>query len=209
MTTGKVRCRACNLEFTAELTVIKNHAKSLKHALKVKALPNTTITAMFNKPETSLQTQSKIAEIKITGFLTEHNISFNSAEHLTSLIKSCFPDSKIAQGMSLGRTKAAQISKNEIGACAEEEIITYLKCNKFRLIIDESTDISSVKTMCICVRFFHPKVCRVQTLFWKLLQMFPVMNQRKQIKVLLAKGYMKKYLKLFISVHRFHQKTNK
>lgn len=137
----------------------------MKHALKVKSLPNTTITAMFNKPESSYQTQSKVAEIKLTGFLTEHNISFNSADHLTNLIKSCFPDSKIAQNMSLGRFKATQISKNVIGACAEEEIVSYLKCSKFSLIIDESTDISSVKTLCICVRFFHPKTCKVDTLF--------------------------------------------
>lgn len=144
----------------------------MKHALKVKSLPNTTITAMFNKPESSYQTQSKVAEIKLTGFLTEHNISFNSADHLTNLIKSCFPDSKIAQNMSLGRFKATQISKNVIGACAEEEIVSYLKCSKFSLIIDESTDISSVKTLCICVRFFHPKTCKVDTLFWKLIQIF-------------------------------------
>ncbi|XP_031334601.1 zinc finger BED domain-containing protein 5-like [Photinus pyralis] len=170
----KARCRACNAEFTAEITVIKNHAKSSKHILKIKAAPNTTIASMLNKRENeiSLQTQSKAAEIKITGFLSEHNISFNSADHLTNLIKSCFPDSKIAQGMSLGRRKATQISKHVIGACAEEEIISYLKCNKFSLIIDESTDISSVKTLCICVRFFHPKICKITTLFWKLLQIF-------------------------------------
>ncbi|CAH1099852.1 unnamed protein product [Psylliodes chrysocephalus] len=152
---------------------------------------------MLNKPETSLQTQSKIAEIKITGFLTEHNISFNSADHLTSLIKSYFPDSKIAQGMSLGRTKAAQISKNVIGACAEEEIISYLKCNKFSLIIDESTDISSVKTMCICVRFFHPKVCRVQTLFWRLLQIFSGDEPEKANQGATSQRLYEEILKLF------------
>lgn len=126
---------------------------------------------MLNKPDTS-QTQTKVAEIKITAFLAEHNISFNSADYLNNLIKSCFPDSKIAQGMSLGRYKATQISKNVIGACAEKEIVSLLKSTKFSLIIDESTDISSVKTLCICVRLFHPKMCKIDTFFWKLLQIF-------------------------------------
>ncbi|CAG9828339.1 unnamed protein product [Diabrotica balteata] len=119
--TTKARCRACNVEFTAEINMIINHAKSLKHALKVKSLPNTTITAMFNKPESSLQTQSKVAEIKITGFFTEHNISFNSADHITNLIKSCFPDFRIAQNMSLGRFKATQISKRVIQIFSDDE----------------------------------------------------------------------------------------
>lgn len=145
----KARCRACNLEFNAEVTVIKNHSKSTKHTQKMKSVQKTSIVNMLNKPDTS-QTQTKVAEIKITAFLAEHNISLNSADHLNNLIKSCFPDSKIAQGMSLGRYKATQISKNVIGACAEKEIVSLLKSTKFSLIIDESTDISSVKTLCIC-----------------------------------------------------------
>jgi hypothetical protein len=153
------------------LTVIKNHAKSSKHGVKVKAIPKTTITSIFKKAETSVETQKK-AELKLTGFLTEHNISFNCVDHLTKVLKECFPDSKIAQEMSLGRTKATQITRNVLGTCSENDIVTLLRNNKFSLIIDESTDIASLKTLCVCVRFFHPEMGKVLTLFWKLIQIF-------------------------------------
>lgn len=41
----------------------------------------------------------KSAEIKICGFLSEHNISFNTVDHLTKLIKDICSESKVAQGI--------------------------------------------------------------------------------------------------------------
>lgn len=119
-----------------------------------------------------METQRKSAEIKLTGFLAEHNISFNSIDHLSALMRECFPDSKIAHELSLGRTKATKIMQNVIGSCSENDINILLKRHKFSLIIDESTDISSVKTLCVCVRFFHPNAGKILTLFWKLLQIY-------------------------------------
>lgn len=88
------------------------------------------------------------------------------------MIKECFPDSRIAQEVSLGRTKATQITWNVLGSCSENDIVTLLRNNKFSLIIDESTDIVSLKTLCICVRLFHPEIGKVVTLFWRLIQIF-------------------------------------
>ncbi|KAK5648347.1 hypothetical protein RI129_003239 [Pyrocoelia pectoralis] len=171
---GKARCRACNATFVAEISVVKNHAKSAKHLLKIKAMPTTSSVAdLFKKKvDTSEDKQIKRAEIKLAAYLTEHNISFNSVDHLTSVIKECFPDSKIAKGIVLNRTKATQVVKNVIGRCCEENIDDLLKVNKFSLIIDESTDIAAIKTLCVCVRFFYATNEKITTLYWKLIQIF-------------------------------------
>ena len=46
------------------------------------------------------------AEIKSTGFLAEHNLPIAAADYLSSLIKECFPDSKIDRSYSCARAKS-------------------------------------------------------------------------------------------------------
>lgn len=53
----------------------------------------------------------------MASFLIDHNIPFISYDHLTRLIKSVCPDSKIAAKIEAGRTKAiaplALLGKNQ------------------------------------------------------------------------------------------------
>lgn len=93
----------------------------------------------------------KSAEIKICGFLSEHNISFNTVDHLTKLMNDLYPGDKVAQGLKLGRTKATCIVKNVIGKNHKEDLVSNLMISPFSVIIDESTDVGTLKTMCICV----------------------------------------------------------
>lgn len=106
----------------------------------------------------------KSYEIKICGFLSEH-ISFNTADHLSKLIKSMFPKSEVAQGITLGRTKATCVVKNVIGKIHKEDLINNLKNIPFCVIIDESTDVGTLKTLCICVRYFNTSTSKIETKF--------------------------------------------
>jgi len=42
----------------------------------------------------------------------------------------------------------------------------------FSILIDESTDIGALKSMCICVRYFDTKLNQIQTNFWSMVQVF-------------------------------------
>uniref|UniRef100_H3BFK0 DUF4371 domain-containing protein n=1 Tax=Latimeria chalumnae TaxID=7897 RepID=H3BFK0_LATCH len=180
--TGKARCRCCNIQFTAEHTVLKNHAKSNKHQEKSKCLAPTqkSITQCMqvkpNPEKLKLETAIKTAELKLAGFLAEHNIAMRAADHLTDVLKDIFKDSNITQNLSFGRTKATAISKNIIGSCYFEELSEILKRKKSSVLIDESTDIGNVKTLCIVVHFFD-NTKSVQTCSWKLAQIFSAQNR--------------------------------
>jgi len=56
-------------------------------------------------------------------------------------------------GISTKRTKTTAIIKNVIGNSAKEELTESLKNNKFSILTDESTDIGTVNTSCVVVRY--------------------------------------------------------
>ncbi|XP_077077947.1 polymeric immunoglobulin receptor-like [Siphateles boraxobius] len=111
-----------------------------------------------------LDTAVKNAEIKLTGFMAEHNIALRTSANLVEVLKDVFKDSKTAQHMSLGRTKTTAITKHVIGDCFFER--------------KKSTDIENVKMLCVVVSFFDEGTNRIQTRFWKLVQIYS--DQQRQ-----------------------------
>lgn len=150
----KAKCKICDVTMVAELSNIKNHSKGFKHKRnvisKIKQKPITNFTT--NKTETKFDVDVKIAEIKLTAFLAEHNVAFLASDHFTDLLKSCFKDSAIAQNINLKRTKATAIVKNVISASHKSELAEYIKTVPFSILTDESTDIGTVKTACVVLR---------------------------------------------------------
>lgn len=66
-------------------------------------------------------------------------------EHLPKLIHAVCPDSKVAAGIKCSRTKTQLIVEKVIGKESFENLCLDLSENKFSLIIDESTDVSTMK----------------------------------------------------------------
>jgi len=151
---------SCNNSFTAELTVMKNHAKGKKHtkiasASSIRAQQIIKqFTATQSNEDTLLNDKVKIAEIKLSRFFAEHNIAFNVMDHMVDLLKSIFPDSKICDKIKLKRTKVTNIIKNVIAPSSKNDLANILKNTKFSMMIDESTDVSCESTMCIVVRYY-------------------------------------------------------
>ena len=59
-------------------------------------------------------------------FLVEHDLSFNLADHASNLFKAMFPDSKIADGFSLCRTKSTALVKEVLGPNGKRKVGFYL-----------------------------------------------------------------------------------
>lgn len=109
---------------------------------------------MFTSASNSQDTKiaAKAGEVKMACFIAEHNLSFNIASHLNKLICAVCPDSKIAEQLSISRTKARAIIVNVTGQTAEENIIEMLQNNCFALLVDESTDKSTIKHLALVAR---------------------------------------------------------
>ncbi|KAJ8932907.1 hypothetical protein NQ314_014351 [Rhamnusium bicolor] len=101
------------------MSVLKSHATSAKHKEKERAVKcSGSQLSKFFVPRENLPSQldisTKSAEIKIAGFLSEHNISRKALDHMTDMLKSSFPDSKIAQNIAMKRSKGTAVITNVI-----------------------------------------------------------------------------------------------
>lgn len=162
---------------SAEISVLKRHGTCTKHEQKIKLLSSKSlvqpaITSIFLNAPTSIDDKCKEAEIKVAAFINEHKISHQVADHLCDLISATFSEPEVAKKIKLKHTKAQAVINNVIGSSEKDTLAHDLKNNKFSVLIDESTDIGVVKTMCVVVRYYDCGQGKVVCRFWDLIQLF-------------------------------------
>ncbi len=85
-------------------------------------------------------------------FFVEHNIVFHVADHLMDIIKSFDSNSAVLQKMRGDHTKLVNLINGVVGQQAFHQLIDHLKENNFSIMMDESTDVGTVKNLVITVR---------------------------------------------------------
>lgn len=73
-------------------------------------------------------------------------------DHLQKLVAAVCPDSDIAKYFNCSRTTGAALIKNVIGGNERELLKEKLKCNKFSVMADESTDVGCIKNLSLVAR---------------------------------------------------------
>ncbi|XP_063931363.1 uncharacterized protein LOC135143427 [Zophobas morio] len=74
-------------------------------------------------------------------------------DHLVPLLKDIFGDSKILQDVRLARTKCSEVVNNVVSKHETNVLVKNLKNNNFSVLVDESTDISNHKNLCVLVKY--------------------------------------------------------
>ncbi|KAL6253542.1 hypothetical protein P5V15_011716 [Pogonomyrmex californicus] len=115
---------------------------------------NENILSYENNNRNILSHNDKVKrEIKLAAFFVEHNIAFNIADHLIPLLKDICIDPEIVSDLSLARDKCKNIITNVIAKREVNKINYDLQICKFSILIDESTDISDTKIICVLVKY--------------------------------------------------------
>ena len=172
----KAFCTCCQKTIACGKSELKKHAARDSHIHKVallqsEALETRVIAPQVDEQEIAHKAVVKCAEIKLSAFYAEHNIGIATVNHLVPVLKSCFKDSRTAQDLSLGRTKCSKIITNCLGVRELEKLVEILKFQKFSVLVDESTDISDVKTLCVLVQFVSPHTKLVVTELLELVEL--------------------------------------
>lgn len=160
-------CQICDQSMTAHKTEIVRHSKSIRHLTLSKQISsNLNLSQILSKNVTNLDVQK--ADVKLTGLLAENNLPFSLMDTLVPICKNIFPDSQIAKEMMTKRIKATAIMKHALSSSFHEQL-----CHKlcvpgtfFSLIMDETTDQSSVKQCAQAVIFFDNEFSEVETCFF-------------------------------------------
>ncbi len=94
---GYAYCSACDvhLKVTAGITDLKRHSENKKHIGNSKAVKgqSSLSSLMVSKTDNGI----KEGELKLVGFIAEHDLLMSVADHLPKLMKTVCKDSKIAE----------------------------------------------------------------------------------------------------------------
>jgi hypothetical protein len=74
------------------------------------------------------------------------------------------------ENLRLHRTKCSMLIKNVIAPALLKEIVNSIGNSGYSLIVDESTDVSVIKYMAICAKYFDKGSARILTHFLGIVQ---------------------------------------
>ena len=100
---------SCNISIAhGGASDIKLHVQSSKHRSAALDVGGSSSITKFLLPKDNATIR---AETLMTQFIIEHNLPMAVADHLSTLVKVMFPDSKIAEKFACRRTKATAIGR--------------------------------------------------------------------------------------------------
>lgn len=142
-----------------------NHSKSAKHERQVKFDKEVNLDK-FIRPTVNFA--QKKAELKLSIHIAEHS-SINTINHLCELLPSIDSSSTILSNLKLHRTKCTMLLKNVIAPCMLLELVEDVGDSLFSIIVDESTDLTSDKIVCVMIKYYSVKRKEIVTTFYRLI----------------------------------------
>ena len=157
-------CSFCKVTINPKLSNLKQHEDSTKHKNVTGATSSNRKITMVSRKENEVL---KKIELKFAAAITCH-CAIRSIDHIGEIIVQNGRGSQLEE-MKLHRTKCSSLIKNVILVALHEELCQDIAGKKFCVMIDESTDISCIKHLCIAVRYFSEKEERIKTSFLELI----------------------------------------
>ena len=153
-------CKLCSSHFGVAhggLNDLSRHIKGPFHLQRLKDSQSTRgLTSMLGQ-SSSLSHARKVmtAEVIMCNFIAMHNLSFQSADHLSDLFGVMFPDSAIASSFACKHTKTKAIICEALDPYHKKPVIECVHSAPFSLLCDESSEKGdSVKLLTILIRFY-------------------------------------------------------
>lgn len=154
-------CKLCHATVKPKLCNLTKHEKTVKHAQHVKISNTTKPIQVIRVPK--LADEVKNAEIELAVTMACHS-AIMTMDHLGEVIVRNAKGSKLEK-LKMHRKKCTQILTNVVSPAMKEELIADVQGKRFSLIVDESTDVSAAKELCVIVRYFSQVEKKILTAF--------------------------------------------
>lgn len=157
MQIGEAFCKICLSFLGAHLTDLQRHVSTKMHCEKMKKLNPQQNNQTVLSNTIIITNKQKELELKLSLYVATHT-SIKSIDHLGEILKVIGKkNNSLLSNLKLHRTKCSTIIKNVISPSLLEELILDIGTTPFSLIVDESTDVSVIKYLCLCVKYFSTK----------------------------------------------------
>ena len=151
-------CKFCSKTLSCSKTGLKRHLKSKTHEKCVAAVgctkTTTTVSSLWQKSATLTGDRVKSMEIKLSAFVAEHDLAISLSDDLVDLLRSLFPKDDALKNLTLGKQKATNVIRQVLGFDYLHEAVTTLQSHLFSVIIDETTDLSTIKQLAVLATYF-------------------------------------------------------
>lgn len=158
----KAHCTLCQKDFYVShggKNDINRHQGRAEHKKREESARSTTSLKQFliNDQLTSIEEKVIAAEITKTFHNVKHNLSYNSLDCESKLDRVLYADSKVAEKLTLGRTKSSAIAHNVLGPASIEGTVKYLQSGVYFSVSTDASNHGPIKMFPLVVRFYTPK----------------------------------------------------
>ena len=139
-----VHCKLCTSHFSVShggINDVKRHVEGAKHTRRYQESKASTSISSYSGgcQQASLMHAERVlsAEVMMCQFIAMHNLPFQAADHLTDLLPSMFPDSKIASDYARKHTKTKSIICDALDPHFKKPVVDSLATSPYNLLCDE------------------------------------------------------------------------
>ncbi|XP_071578641.1 uncharacterized protein [Temnothorax nylanderi] len=157
---GRIYCKVCKKSYKGGITHLERHKLTDFHKNNEKKTNLPKITNIYSDAKKlelrTREAKARAAEFKCVMFLHEHNLPFLLMDHFPKFLLSVCSDIQTLKDMNIARRKATLITTD----CFQPEAIEIITKRAiesvgYSLIIDETTDVSTNKSLAVVMRFFE------------------------------------------------------
>lgn len=156
--TGDAYCKLCLCNLNPRLYILQKHEKTEKHKKRQYVIKTARPVTVYPSGPSE---EVKKAELELAVAITCH-CSIRSVDHLGEIMKKHGKGSTLGN-ITLHRTKCSRLITAAISPSFKHELMKDIKDEKFALLVDESTDVSAAKHLCIAIRYYSKKEKRIVT----------------------------------------------
>ena len=148
---SKARCKYCNTEIRAQLNDLKEHGATKKH--KSRCAPSVKSFAVpvgSGVGQNTVKDDQKRCELRIATYVACHT-SIIAVQDLSDILQ------EEMGAFKMHRTKCTAVITSVLAPHFREELKADIGESPYSLYLDETTDISVNKLLCICVKYRSQK----------------------------------------------------
>ena len=154
----KALCKYCKCEIRVHHGDLLPHADTAKHKKNSPICSSMQLTDM-GVTRVVRSANVKHEKLKNACFIA-HHCAVSAVDHLGEMVADMHNNE-----IQLHRTKCTALICNVLAPCFLKEMVEDLNKVAYSLIIDESTDISCTKQLCVMVRYFSVSLHKIITTF--------------------------------------------